>query len=112
MAWDKARYGGDGQEIGRGKSRSVGRAGWNVRGETTVLQEAYLRGTVVDFTQPSDIPFTEDVKWREKFEQPQELWEADNMMMKAMMDVTKIPTFGSVPKYVQLGEVCVHALAK
>ena len=32
--------------------------------DMTELQNAILRVTVVDFTQPDDIPFSEDAEWR------------------------------------------------
>jgi transposase InsO family protein len=78
----------------------------------TELQEAILRGALVDFTQPSEIPFSEDAEWRGEVELSQDLWEANNLMMIGMMDEKVSPTFGIVSKSVEPGEVCVHALAQ
>ena len=66
--------------------------------DMTELQDAILRGAVVDFTQPDDIPFSEDAKWRGEVELPRELWEANNLMMMGMMDEKVSPTFGIVAK--------------
>ena len=80
--------------------------------DMTELQDAILRGKVVDFTQPDDIPFSEDAEWRGEVELPRELWEANNLMMMGMMDETVSPTFGIVAKPVAPGAVGVQALAQ
>ena len=80
--------------------------------DMTQLQDAILRGKVVDFTQPDDIPFSEDAEWRGEVESPRELWEANNLMMMGMMEETVSPTFWIVSKPVAPGAVGVQVLAQ